>query len=92
MCVYFDVQDGDNLCQCDFYAFYAFCVWGFIFHNQGPLQKVCSDTETHARPQLPPGAALSCFKLMPVTKMQKCAFMPVHLCLNDCGFQPSIED
>jgi hypothetical protein len=29
---------------------------------QGPFQKVCRDTNTHASPQLPPGAAaLGCF-------------------------------
>ncbi len=29
-------------------------VLGFIFRNQGPLQKVCCDTDTHASPQLWP--------------------------------------
>jgi hypothetical protein len=28
------------------YALYAFYASGFIFHNQGPLQKVCRDTDT----------------------------------------------
>jgi hypothetical protein len=36
--------------------------WGFIFRNRGPLQKVCRDAETHAKPRLPPGAALGCFR------------------------------
>ncbi len=37
------------------------CIGGFIFRNWGPLQKVCSEAETHAKPRLPPGAALGCF-------------------------------
>jgi hypothetical protein len=43
-------------------AFYAFCAaaLGFIFRNRGPLQKVCLDADTHARPRQPPGAALGC--------------------------------
>jgi hypothetical protein len=45
----------------ELYAFYAFYALGFIFRNRGPLQKVCRDPDTHASPQLPPGAALGCF-------------------------------
>jgi hypothetical protein len=39
------------------FMFYALYALGFIFRNRGPLQKVCRDADTHARPQLPPGAA-----------------------------------
>jgi hypothetical protein len=39
------------------YVLCVLCVGGFIFRNWGPLQKVCRDADTHARPRLPPGAA-----------------------------------
>jgi hypothetical protein len=62
-----------------FYAFYAL---GCFFRNRGPLQKVCRDTDTHASPQLPPGAALSdsaaCMEELPCDKTQGSAVGTRH--------------
>jgi hypothetical protein len=46
-------QNSTNA-ELQIYAFYhllcVLCVEGFIFRNQGPLQKVCCDADTHAKP------------------------------------------
>ncbi len=57
ICIYIYVYGPSMRSQYEFYAFYAL---GFICRNQGPLQMICRDADTHARPRLLPGAGRSC--------------------------------